>query len=63
LRCRRADGAEPCARVAPCPLRAGGTVDYEIEVEELKDRKRGASRIAIGAVLSCALLLLLRHLM
>ena len=38
-------------------------MDYEIEVEELKDRKRGASRIAIGAVLSCALLLLLRHLM
>jgi hypothetical protein len=38
-------------------------VDYEIEVEELKDRKRGVGRIAVGAVLSCALLLLLRQLM
>ena len=37
-------------------------MDYEIEVEELKDRKRGASRIVVGAVLSCALMLLLRHL-
>ena len=38
-------------------------MDYEIEVEELKDRKHGVSRIAIGVVLGCALLVLLRQLM
>ncbi len=38
-------------------------MDYEIEVEELKGRKQGLGRVAVGVLVSCALLLLLRHLM
>jgi len=37
-------------------------LDYEIEVQELKDRKRGLSRLAIGTLLAAVLALVLRHL-
>jgi hypothetical protein len=36
-------------------------VDYEIEVEELKDRRRGFGRLAVGALLTGALVLVVRH--
>jgi hypothetical protein len=38
-------------------------LDYEIEVQELKDRRRGLSRLALGAVVTGVLVLVLRHLM
>jgi len=45
-------------------FRAGGfTLDYEIEVQELKDRRRGLSRLALGTLAAGALALVLRHLM
>jgi hypothetical protein len=37
-------------------------VDFEIDVEELKGRRRGYSKIAIGALATCALALVLRLL-
>jgi len=36
-------------------------VDYEIEVQELKDRRRGLGRVAVGALVTCVLVLVLRH--
>jgi hypothetical protein len=38
-------------------------VDYEIEVQELKDRRRSFGRLAVGALVTCVLALVLRHLM
>jgi len=38
-------------------------LDYEIEVQELKDRRRGLSRLALGTVAAGVLALVLRHLM
>jgi len=37
-------------------------VDFEIEVEELKGRRRGYGKIAIAALVTCALALVLRLL-
>jgi hypothetical protein len=39
------------------------TVEYEIEVEELKDRKRGLGRLAVITLLGCALLLVARQIL
>ena len=38
-------------------------LDYEIEVQELKDRRRSFGRLAVGALITCVLALVLRHLM
>jgi hypothetical protein len=37
-------------------------VEFEIEVEEIKGRRRGYAKIAIGALVTCALALVLRLL-
>jgi len=47
----------------PGVVHRGCTVEYEIEVEELKDRKRGLGRLAIVTLLGCALLLLARQIL
>jgi len=36
-------------------------MEYEIEVQELKDRRRGLGRVAVGALVTCVLALVLRH--
>ena len=38
-------------------------VDYEIEVQELKDRRRSFGRLGVGALLTCVLALVIRHLL
>jgi hypothetical protein len=38
-------------------------VEYEIQVEELKDRKRGLGRLAVITVLGCALFFAARQLL
>jgi hypothetical protein len=38
-------------------------VDYEIEVQDLKDRRRSFGRLGVGALLACVLVLVIRHLM
>jgi hypothetical protein len=38
-------------------------VEYEIQVEELKDRKRGLGRLAVIALLGCALVLVARQIL
>jgi len=55
--------APPCADAASgvSPTREA-QVDFEIEVEELKGRRRNYGKIAIGALVTCALALVLRLL-
>jgi hypothetical protein len=36
-------------------------MEYEIEVQELKDRRRGLGRVAVGALVTCVLAFVLRH--
>jgi hypothetical protein len=43
------------------PTKREDDVDYEIEVQELKDRRRGLGRVAVGALVTCVLVLVLRH--
>ena len=38
-------------------------MEYEIQVEELKDRKRGLGRLAVITLLGCALFLLARQVL
>jgi len=47
---------------APVHLDLEADLDYEIEVQELKDRRRSFGRLAIGALVVCVLALVLRHL-
>jgi len=61
-------GGLPTIREAGASARAfrfelEASLDYEIEVQELKDRRRGMSRLALGAVVTAVLVLVLRHLM
>jgi len=44
-------------------LKLEADVDYEIEVQELKDRRRSFGRLGVGALVACVLVLALRHLM
>jgi hypothetical protein len=37
------------------------TMEYEIEVQELKDRRRGLGRVAVGALVTCVLALVLHY--
>jgi hypothetical protein len=36
-------------------------MEFEIEVQELKDRRRGLGRVAVAALVTCALAFVLRH--
>jgi hypothetical protein len=38
-------------------------MEYEIEVEELQKRRPGVSRVLVGALATCVLVLVLRHIM
>jgi hypothetical protein len=38
-------------------------VEYEIEVEQLEKRRNGIGRIAVGALATCVLALVLRYLL
>jgi hypothetical protein len=52
--------------VVRAPLRVRSRrwiVEYEIQVEELRDRKRGLGRIAVITLLGCALLLVARQIL
>ncbi len=48
--------ADAASGVSPMPE---ADVDFEIEVEELKGRRRGFNKIAVGALVTCALALVL----